>query len=245
MFQKLSSKMKKIVVNSIIVLAIMLLIIGFYTGKKVEENEAKLEKEMQEQQELEEQKEGYSVSDLEERMVEENKREERQIANEVEDDIMHDDYEYADDPTADFDGNAEYENNRLIDIFTDEEIEQAKETALGFVTAYYEFNGDKPMQHIENAKEHVTSRLYDEIQTDIPPRPSDDYYSRLVKEIEIYETYSPKNEKELLLSARVEGEILNYKGKKSDDEQAEYKMSFILDENKNYKIDSFESKVIY
>ena len=205
----------------------------------------KLAQEKQEQQEAQEQEEGYSISDLEERMQEENEREERQIANEIENDNMHDDYEYADNPTADFDKNAEYENNQLTDIFTDEEIEHAKEIALGFITAHYEFDGDKPIQHIENAKKYITKRLYEEIQPDFPPRPSDDYYSKLVKETKIYETYSPKNEDQLLLSARVVGDIFDYKGKKNTDEQTEYEMTFILDENEKIKIDNFEFKVIY
>lgn len=241
MFSKLSPKTKKIVINCIIIASLLVIGIGFYTGKKVEEREKAMQEELEDQQTLEgQQRGGYSVSELEEQRKEKEQEELKTRMEEMGEepfDDMHGEYEYLDDPKADFDENAEVEISVLEDIFTKEEIEQASETAESFVRAFYGFDGDNPTKHMENAKKYVTETLYQEISRAIP-RPLDNYYKTEVKEVEVYEPYQPSNEEKMVLIARVVGEVFDFEGKTVKEETSEYHMLFELEDNE-YKVDKY------
>lgn len=222
----------------------MLLIFGYVLGQQVEEREARLIEEQEKQQELIEQEKGYSVADLEKQQKQAKEASAREIAEELpdkefENEPMHEDYEYADDPTVDFDKNVEREINSLEDFFTTEEIEQATKTAKDFIQAFYAFNGDKPMEHIENAKEYMTERLYNQLSGGIPPRPSDETYSKEVIELEIYEPYNPNDDENITLVARISGDVMDFKGNKSKEEVTEYEIKLVLKDD-NYKVDKYE-----
>lgn len=244
MFRNLNPVAKKLILGSIIVLSIMLLIFGYLFGKEVEEKELQLQKEEEKKQEELEMQEGFSMDELEEQQEREKQQEEREIRDslsreELEGEPMHGDYEYTD-PMVDFDEDVERETGALEDFFDKEKIEQSIETTKAFIEAYYPFNGDKPLEHIQNAKNHMTERLYGELDIDIPPRPSDNYYATNIKDYEVYEPYNHNDKENIVLVVRINGEVLNAEGEKEKDEVVEYEVKLSLDNQDLYKIDDYK-----
>jgi hypothetical protein len=214
LFENLSPKGKRIVLNGIIVSAIMLFIIGFLIGKS---NEKKEEVEDENTEEMDTET-GLSYSDLH-RSTDDNE-EQVNSETELEDDQPMDEHYEHDNPEIDFDINAEREINILEDYFSKEEIDKAKEVSESFIKALYTFNGDTPTKHINEATKFVTEALSDEIKGKII-RPTHNYYSRKLTDIFVYEPYNPTKE-EMNIRVRVEGKVFNSNGDETKTEILDY-----------------------
>src|SRR4051812_6018623 len=60
----------------------------------------------------------------------------------------------AEDQTNDYDQNEK---------FSEEELEKSKKIAAEFATAFHNYNADKPMEYLENAKPYMTNTLYEKM----------------------------------------------------------------------------------
>jgi hypothetical protein len=47
--------------------------------------------------------------------------------------------------------------------FSEEELEKSKKIAAEFATAFHNYNADKPMEYLENAKPYMTNTLYEKM----------------------------------------------------------------------------------
>ncbi len=212
---RLSERGKRIVFNGIIVFAIMLFIIGFMLGKQEESNSAN-----EEETHSETSYDGFSYTELQ---GSENDNIQND-SHEAENNEPMDDYEM-EDPESDFDKNVEREVRVLEDYFTNEEVEEAKEVAIQFVENYYSFNGEIPLENIENAMEYVSEDLQETIKAKVI-RPTADYYKRETISIEVYEPYNPSSE-DMELSVRVKGEVFNMEGDVTKEETIDYHLKLI------------------
>lgn len=48
--------------------------------------------------------------------------------------------------------------------FSEEELEATKKLAVQFVTAFHNYNADKPQEYLENAKQYMTDALYEKMK---------------------------------------------------------------------------------
>lgn len=231
MFENLSPKGKRMVLNGIIVSAIMLFIIGFFIGKSDEEKKEVNSEETEETNT----DVGLSYSDLHSPIKENEEHMEVSETQTEEEQPMHEQYEH-ENPEIDFDENAEVEINILEDFFSKEEIDKAKEVSESFIKAFYTFNGDTPTKHIDEALKFVSDSLSEELKGEIV-RPTYNYYSRNFTEIFVYEPYNPKEE-EMNIRVRVEGEVFNSDGEQTRTETLDYDLKLIPYED-TFKINEY------
>lgn len=220
MFENLSPRGKRIVFNSIIVLAVMLFIFAYFIGKSSDSEKKDKKETSQDTEEV--QQEDFSYSDL----------------NKVEEEESKDGEHYTqENPETDYNPNAKQEVNVLSDSFTEDQINQAKKNVQQFIEAYYPFDGKNPTQHIEKAKQFMTEKMQKEVEGQIV-RPTNDYYSRKPTKIEIYEPYNPEKGK-MNLVARVEGEVYNSKGTLTKKETVEYNITLVYEDN-TFKVSNYD-----
>jgi hypothetical protein len=229
-YERLSTKGKRIVLNSIIVSAVMLFIIGFYIGKS-EEN-----KENDKNQSEPKVEDNLTYSELHKGDISENKiREDEMKGDGIEEDMpMHGQYESGN--PEDFVERNDKDIVTLETYYTKEEVSEAKRIAENFVKVYYPFDGDDPMKNIEESLKYVSDDLKQKFTIQMA-RPIDNYYSRTYTDIHVYESLNPE-EKEMRLNVRVEGEVYNSKGQKVKDEICDYQLKLVPFED-SFRIDSY------
>ncbi|MFD2760458.1 hypothetical protein [Lentibacillus juripiscarius] len=104
--------------------------------------------------------------------------------------------------------------------FSDEQIKQSKKVAKQFATNYYAFNGDRPTQHIKNARAYMTDKMYQKL-VEKTPKPTATIYKKQIVSAEVYEPYEPSKEY-FVWKVRITGDIYNSKGKKTKQEIVNY-----------------------
>lgn len=200
-----------------VVITIMLFIIGFYIGKDVEKEEEKAELKRQKEEQY---TEVYSPSDSPKNL------------EDSEDEHEHENYEY-ENPEVDKEEVPTTQSSTLADYFTKEEIEASKKVAEDFIEAYYPFNGDKPLENLENAKEYMSERLFEEYRSSVP-RPTQSVHSKEIISLEAYEPYDP-SENYLEWNVRVVGEVFDSNGELNKEETYDYTLK-ITKVNETFKV---------
>lgn len=233
-----ASRTTKIVVFSIIAIAVVLFTFGYKEGKQFNEQQAKAEKIAEEKAEKTNEG-GFSFSDLEddEHSKDEQNTPQGHELEEDENEHLHGTYEYEDNPTADYDENAEVEMPQLSDYFDQEQIQNAKNVSEAFVSAIYPFDGHNPSRSVEKATDYTTDILKSQLTGKIP-RPTDSYFSKELNNIEVYEPFNPTDDY-MNLRVRVEGKVFDKDGKKTKEEVAEYNMKLISSDD-TFKVDNYE-----
>ena len=51
--------------------------------------------------------------------------------------------------------------------FSEEDLEKSKKIAVEFAAAYHNYNADKPMEYLENAKPYMTDALYEKMNQNV------------------------------------------------------------------------------
>ena len=51
--------------------------------------------------------------------------------------------------------------------FSEEDLEKSKKTAVEFAAAYHNYNADRPMEYLENAKPFMTDALYEKMNQNV------------------------------------------------------------------------------
>ena len=51
--------------------------------------------------------------------------------------------------------------------FSEEDLEKTKKMAVEFATAYHNYNADRPMEYLENAKPYMTDALYEKMNQNV------------------------------------------------------------------------------
>ncbi len=233
MIERLSPRVRKWVLNGIIVFAIMLLVFGFIRGKSLENeqdtgtNDGKANVE-----------EGFSYSDINNPDSIGNDSNSLQPQTNRRKDMAMDSYE--DDPNI-TEVSGEREVNVLADFFSESEINRAKEVSKQFVKSHYQFNGDQPNEHIEKASQFVTDDLKAKMTTNLIVRPTNDNYRRRIVGLEVYESYNPTSKEFLNLIARVKGEVLNIEGEITKREMVEYDLKLVPFED-TFRINEYTYK---
>ncbi len=201
-----------------VVFAIMLFIVGFNVGKKIEEQEAIAEKEKEKDEAY---TEVYSPSDLNQ-SVEESQEE-------------HEHYEYFN-PEVDKKSVPEEKSSTLSDYFSKKDIERSRNVAEGFIKAYYPFDGNNPLENIENAKEYMLGSLYERFKEFIA-KPTQTIFRKELKNIEVYEPYDPPKDY-IKWNVKVTGEVFDTEGNITKEETYTYSLQIIKD-NDSFKVQDF------
>lgn len=108
------------------------------------------------------------------------------------------------------------------EFFSKEEIQDSKEVARKFMESYYRFDGNKPTKHVDKAKKYMTRELYSLLSEEIP-RPTIRVFEKELDRLELYEPYDVNGER-LVWVARIHGTVYGQDGKKSKDEVVEYRL---------------------
>ncbi len=255
----MSEKTKNIIINSVIGIAITLLIVGLIVGifgkGKNDSNPKKEKKEVvreyQKQlpeQDPEQEKVTETQEETDEVEQEETKEQKQNFKNEETLDIQLDGLEDID--LMDLD---ESERNysvedgpSLSDYFKPEEIKATKEIAEKFVRSYHGFDGKNPLGNFEDSKPYVANGLYEQISELLERgegviRPTPDFFKRVVTKVEMRESRYI-NEVRIIWEARVTSEIQNEKGKKTMDDFTVYLLEFGKEDGK-YKVFDFITNI--
>lgn len=204
-------------------MTVMLFIFGYFIGKANERTENNAKLRLTEEIKIENE-EGFSYLDLTKNYSESAYSTDQHA---VEGKPMDETTDV--DPYADFDPNSKREVNILADFYTLEQINAAKDVTRLFIQNFHSFNGDQPSQHIDLASLYVTEELRNSITGKII-RPISNFYSRNIIKLDIYEPYNPSGE-DMILNARVEGEIFNSKGELVKKEIVDYEIKIIWIDN--------------
>jgi hypothetical protein len=220
----MNPKTKNILINGMIGLAFVLLIISFVVGKN-EDSEIKEKEEVQQQQEDEDF--SFTSPSSQGNTTKETESENTGDLQKIK-------------PNKDLvsvigDGTEgeKAEINKLSDFFSQEDIEASKEVAKQFSQNYYQFHGDNPLSHVENAKKYMTTDLYGQLSKEIP-RPTLTTFKKEIQDIELYEPYNVSS-KELEWMSRINGTVYNYEGKKTKEEVLEYRLT-MTKESEGFKV---------
>lgn len=221
----MSSKGKRYLINSMIVIPIMLFVIGYMVGEKIEKKEEK-EKLKEEQVSL---GESFSHSEVDRYHTEEDDNHQSNADQEH----YHGEYEY-ENPEVDKNEEPLEKSTTLSDLFDEKELEESKEVARKFVAAYYPLDGENPAGNIDKSKEYMTSALYRDLKGEIV-RPTNTVFKKKLTSIEVYEPYNPTDE-HITWNVRVKGEVFDIKGNLTKDEIYDYSLKLIK-ENQEFKVD--------
>ncbi|KAA9014918.1 hypothetical protein [Niallia endozanthoxylica] len=129
----------------------------------------------------------------------------------------------------------------LKDFFSEGDINSSKEIARKFSKKYYPFNGEDPLSHVENAKQYMTSDLYNQLSKEVP-RPTLSIFNKTVKTIELYEPYDVSN-KEIVWMSRINGTVHNGEGNITKEEVLEYRLNLIK-EAEGFKVNNVKITLI-
>lgn len=194
MFQQLDSHIKQWIVNSVMGIAIALLVLGFFTGKKQDGQPSPAEIEENSQHET---KEATSHD--------------REAKPETMEQYYADDYgdmgEVSPTPI-----NESEQPPSMEELFTKEEIAESNAAAENFITAFYPYNGKDPLQNIRNSKSTVSAELYG-LLMESPERPTSMTVKRELISLEIIESFAPAAGV-MTWNAKVEGEVTDAEGVK-------------------------------
>ncbi|MCM3791265.1 hypothetical protein M3221_23305 [Domibacillus indicus] len=194
MFQQLDSHIKQWIVNSVMGVAIALLVLGFFTGEKQDGQPPPAETEVNRQQEN---KEAISHD---------SKAEPETIEQYYADD-------YGDmgeiPPTP---VNESEQPPPLEEFFSKEEIAESKAVAEKFITDFYPYDGKDPLQNIRNSKSTVSRDLY-ELLMESPERPTSMTVERELVSLETIEPFAPAAEV-MTWNAKVNGVVTDAEGVK-------------------------------
>lgn len=187
MFQRLDNRIKQWIVNSVMGIAITLLVLGFFAGQK---------QNSPNQRDPAETKENESISAEEE------------AADSTETMKEYDIEDY---------GNVEVISNTPVkydelppemeELYSNKEITESKVAGEKFVSSFYLYNGKQPMQNIENSKDTVSPTLY-QMLAERPERPTSMTIKRELMNIEMIEPFAPSPEV-ITWKAKVEGIVTN------------------------------------
>jgi hypothetical protein len=177
LFQRLDDRMKKWMINSVMTLAVALLILGFAIGQQEDNQAAQTPvnnpKEMGDSFAAHE----SETPDLEQQTMEEYYAEDYGDMKEIENTQV----DESQSPPA------------LEDVFSEEEITESKAAAEQFVTSYYYYDGKDPLQNIENSKEAMSPDLYAFLM-ESPERPTALTVKRELASLEIIEPFASSAE---------------------------------------------------
>lgn len=192
MFQRLDNHVKQWIVNSVMGIAIALLVLGFFAGQKQDNQPPSIEAKEGSQQENKE----ATSHDSEAKPG---------IAK----------HYYADDygDTGEIPNTPVDESElppSMEEIFTKEEIAESKVAAEKFVATFYPYDGKNPLQNIENSKGIVSAELY-QLLMESPERPTSMTVKRELVSLEIIEPFAPAAET-MTWNAKVNGEVTDADG---------------------------------
>lgn len=225
-----NTSIKNVVINSMVVLSIMLLIVGFLVGKNIEEKEEKA-KQSQNRNETYTEKYSYSGSDS-------NSNNSSDFSNKKN---SHEHYEF-DNPEVDKVDVPSQQPKTLEDFFSKEDLEKSKKVAEIFIKNYYQFNGDNPLEHIKKSEKYMSKELLNKLKTNMI-RPTQTIYKKELTYIEVYEPYNVSNEY-ITWNVRVKGKVFNIQGEFSKEEIYDYSLKMIK-ENNEYKVDKFALNIAH
>ncbi|WP_046176726.1 hypothetical protein [Domibacillus indicus] len=194
MFQQLDSRMKQWIVNSVMGIAIALLVLGFFTGRKQDGQPPHVRTKENSQHET---KEAASRDSEGEQETTEH--------------YYGDDYgDLGEIPPTPV--NESEQPPSMEEHFTKEEIAKSKAAVEKFIAAFYPYNGKDPLQNIRNSKSTVSSELYGFL-IEAPERPTSMTVERKLISLEIIEPFAPMAEV-MTWNAKVNGEVTDAEGAK-------------------------------
>lgn len=197
MFQHLDNHVKQWIVNSVMGIAIALLVLGFFTGQAQNNQPAPTEAK-ETKQPVEKEIARYD-----------SEAEQKTMAHDYADD-------YGD--TGEI-SNTPVDRSKwppsMEELFTKEEIAESKAAAEKFVTAYHPYDGKQPLQNIENTKDTVDADLY-QILMESPERPTSMTVKRELVSLEMVEPFAPTAEV-MMWNAKVSGEVTDAEGIKREE----------------------------
>lgn len=123
----------------------------------------------------------------------------------------------------------------MEELFTEEEIEESKETAENFIAAFHPFDGDQPAAHVKRSKPFLTSGLYTVLRERIE-RPTAMTMKREVINIVMIEPFAPSAET-MTWMASVEGVAINSQLRKRNETDL-YTVK-LKKENGTFKVSDF------
>ena len=232
---------KKVLVNSMIVFSIMLFIISFIVGSKLEKKEDKAQKKEKQEQKIKEE-EQFSYSNVEQDKNGSKGQPNESTSEQENKYILESDYP----DLSNLEAIKEQEKEKAItlkDLYPQKDLDESNKVAEAFIRAYYPFNGDSPMENIENAKIHMSKALYDSFKKQQPARPTQTIYKKELITLEVYEHYNP-SDKYITWNVRVSGKVFNSNGDINGEEIYDYSLKLIKEEG-SYKVDKFGLNVAY
>ncbi|MFC2947579.1 hypothetical protein [Virgibacillus sediminis] len=131
---------------------------------------------------------------------------------------------------------------QYADYFSKEAIEASRQAARNFVEKYYSFQGEEPLEHIENAKPYMTDDMYEELKNE-NPRPTAAVSYKEVETIDVYEPYEP-TEEHLIWKVRVQGNVFDSGGNKTAEESMDYTLQ-MEEEEGSFKVQNYMLNVPY
>lgn len=87
--------------------------------------------------------------------VEQNSKSTEELTKQVDSSVPN-----SDDSESAIEGPNDYDQTEK---FSEEELEATKKLAVQFVTAFHNYNADKPQEYLENAKPYMTDALYEKM----------------------------------------------------------------------------------
>lgn len=168
MFSRLHHKNKKIIVNGMVALAVMLFVIAFFIGRKVEEKSTNAALNKEQQNHLYSQP-GKTLDQ----------------GHEMD---LHEEYEF-EESIIDKSKEVNEENRlKMADFHSAADIQASKKAAESFIRVYYPFDGNHPLQHIEKSKPYMTNELFQQHWLN-PARPTYHTFKKKLTRIEIREPF--------------------------------------------------------
>lgn len=196
MFQRLDRHVKQWIINSVMSIAVALLVVGFFTGQKQDNQPSSIEEKENEKQETEA---ASPYSEAEPETIEQYYAE-----------------DYGD--TGEISATRINESElppMMEEIFTKEEITQSKAVAEKFVRAFYPYDGRDPLYNIKSSKDTVSEDLY-QLLIQSPERPTSMTVKRELVSLEMIEPFAPTADI-MVWNAKVNGEVTDVDGVKRDE----------------------------
>ena len=213
----------------------MLFIISFFVGENIEEEKKLAEKKEKQVQQIKEEQFSYSNS--------EEKDSSNENTSEKQEERYGKDEDYPD--ISNLEALKEQEKEKAItlkDIFPQHDLDESNEVAEAFITLYYPFNGDYPMENVENAKIHMSKALYHSNKGQ-QVRPTQTVYRKELISVEVYEPYNP-TDKHITWNAIVVGKVFNSQGELNKEETYDYSLKLIKEDG-SFKVDKFVLNVAH
>lgn len=211
----MDNKIKKIFINSMIGVSIMLLILGLIFGM-FKKNDKEIP--VKEETETKEVSNKTNINNIEEKTDEDFFEEddlfslEENIGNSNKENELIFDKHYEEDAiiTPMIDESKLPKSNEEIHGKKDAQI--SKEVATQFLTTFYNLNGDDPLEYIEKSKKYMIDSLFEKLKNE-PEQPTMDRFKRKYISSSTSDVTNPPKES-IVWVVTVQGEVSDYYGKK-------------------------------